>query len=244
MSPAQASRISGRMIWALAAALLLAGGFVLLRACDLAIFPLYGQKYCVAPRSDAMEAERARRTQLQAELQQAELTFAQKPICAPPPPLGSEPLPEPLPLPRPEQQAQPEPLRAPQNLADLKGCWESERGDMEITTDDAERRPIGKVRKCFCFGASGRGQLKVLYTNGVKCRAPLTARLRNGKLSMSYPSFACLSGGKNYGLVPAAIECENDENDVGACTQHEFGQLRAVVTEQYRRVDQDHCENR
>jgi hypothetical protein len=238
------------VIWALAAALLLAAGFVLLRACDLAIFPLHGLKYCAAPRSDLLEAERARRTQLQAELQQAELTFAQKPICAPPPPPRPEPIPDPLPKPLPQplpqphvpdQPAAPEPLKVPQKLSDLRGCWESERGDMDIATDDAERRPIGKVRKCFCFGANGRGQLKLLYTIGVKCRAPVAARLQNGKLTMSYPTFSCVSGGQNYGLVPAYIECENGENDVAACTQHELGQLRTVVTEQYRRVEQDHC---
>jgi hypothetical protein len=83
----------------------------------------------------------------------------------------------------------------------------------------------------------------MLYTNGVKCRAPVSAQLENGKLRMSYPEFSCVSGGKNWGLVPAYIECENGDNDAATCVEHNLGQLGEIVTEKYRRVEQDRCGN-
>ncbi|WP_156898160.1 hypothetical protein [Methylocapsa acidiphila] len=233
--PSVASR---RFIWALAAVLLLAVGFVLLRACDLEIFPLYGHRYCAAPRSEALAAERSRNAAMQAELRQAELTLAQKPKCAQPQPL-------PLPLPQPQPHPlDPEKLKVPKKLSELRGCWESVRGDISIVSDDAEQRPIGKVRECYCFGGNGRGIIKLLYTNGVKCRAPIMARLDSDKLRMAYPKFSCLFVGKDWGLVPADITCENGDDPNGAtCTTYGHGQTRSVTTEQYRRVEQDHCGN-
>ena len=234
---------SGRMIWALAAALLVAVGFVMLRACDFAIFPLYGHKYCLAAHSGTLAAERARMAELQADLQQAELTYAQKPNCALPQPeikpiLKTEQHDEPQPK---QQEPEPEKLKVPKKLSELQGCWESERGDISIVTDDEEKRPIGNVRKCYCFGARGSGQLKLLYTIGVKCGAPVSARLENGKLRMSYPTFTCMSRGKNWGLVPAVIECENGDNDAATCTEHDLGHNAETIVEQYRRVERDHC---
>jgi len=131
----------------------------------------------------------------------------------------------------------------PTKLADLRGCWESVRGDLPIVTDDAEKRPIGNVRKCYCFGADGHGLLKLLYTNGVRCRAGLTAVLRNGDLQMSYPEFGCHYSGKEWGLVPGKIDCHNGDDDAAAtCDTQDFGRSGVTRgTEQYRRVEQDHC---
>jgi len=239
------SAASGRLLWALAAAVLLSIGFVLLRGCDLAIFPLYGQKFCEATRSEALADERARADRLQAELRQAELTYAQKPKCAqaeprretPPPPSPQPPTPPAPPVHEPEQEK----LKVPKRLSELRGCWESARGDLPIVSDDAEERPIGNVRKCFCFGENGRGVLKMLYTNGVKCRAPLVAKLQGDKLVMAHPEFSCPARGKNWGLVPSDTTCE-ESADAATCVTHSHGRHHPTTsTDQFRRVDQDHC---
>jgi hypothetical protein len=239
------------VIWALAAILLLAVGFVLLRACDLSILPLYGKAYCLAPKSDALAAERGRRNQLQAELQQAELTFAQKPICAPPPPPpppGPPPAPEPQPPPEPPRPPEPmrpqepEKLKAPKNLSELRGCWQSVRGDLQYYSDDEEHRPVGpKARECFCFGGDGHGIFKLLYANGVKCRAPLVARIDGDTLRFHHPRVGCPRAGPV--LVPAFVECRNAAGSEAAnCLVHNLGRIRDVTTEHYHRVDEDYCQ--
>jgi hypothetical protein len=232
------------VIWALAAVLLLAVGIVLLRACDLAITPLYGKAYCLAPKSDALTAERARRSQLQAEFQQAELTFAQKPICAPPAPPKTEPAPPPPPLPKAEPAPpQPPELKTPKNLSELRGCWQTVRGDLQLITDDEERRPVGpKVRECFCFNGDGHGVFKLLYADGVKCHAPLAARIDGETLRFRHPVVNCPGAGGDYGLVPTNVECRNAAgSEAATCLVHNLGRIRDVTTERYHRVDKDYC---
>jgi hypothetical protein len=232
--------VPGNVLWALVALLLFASGFLLLHACDLGLFPLFGDKFCVAVHSDALAAEKARMQQLQEQIREAELSLSQKPECGPPPP----PPPPPAPVPPPPQPKVEEQLKVPKKLTDLRGCWESMSGDLKITTDDAEHRLVGTVRKCYCFGSNGHGQLKMRYNNnGVKCRAPIVADLNNGKLRMRYPRFQCPWHGEEFGLVPAEIRCEDTaESDAAVCTVENFGNYANIHDERYRRVERDHCD--
>ena len=217
----------------------------MLRACDLSIFPLYGHKYCLAAHSGALAAERARMAELQTDLQQAELTYAQKPKCAPPAPQSRQAELQP----KPQTDPQPPPLKedklkVPKNLSDLHGCWQTVKGDQQFYTDDEEDRPVGpKVRQCFCFGGDGHGVLKLLYADGVKCRASLVARIDGSTLQFRHPTVHCPGRGDDYGLVPGFVECENIEGSDGAnCLTHNLGRMKVVSTEQYHRVDKDYCQ--
>jgi hypothetical protein len=240
--------VSARIVWMLTALVLFAVALVLLRACDLQALPLYAHKYCAASRASALAAEIERHTQLQEQLRLAELRIAEQPLCQPSPrPTQHADIAPPTPQPTPPLQPTPSPteekLRVPPKLSDLRGCWESVRGDLPIVSDDEKKLPIGNVRQCYCFGANGQGQLKLLYTNGVRCRAPVAARLTDGKLQLSYPRFSCVVGGKEWGLVPGRIECRNDDNptEAATCDWISTGRRVETGTEQYRRVEQDHC---
>ncbi len=236
-------------LWVFFAALLVASGVVVLRACELGALPLFGQRYCVAIKpDDPMAAERGRAQELQARIREAELRIAEKPNC-PPPAIAPEPdKPQPIkevPPPRPDPQPPnvEEQLKIPTKIADLKGCWESVRGDLDIVTDDERELPIGKVRKCYCFGANGRGQLKLSYTDGARCRAPIAADLRADTLRIHQPEFQCAWKGQNRGLVPFEITCRGvAEGEAALCDIQSLGRRRNVTSgEQYRRVEKDHC---
>jgi len=237
-------------LWVLAATLLVACGLVLLRACDFGLMPLFGQRYCAVNKpDDALAAERARVQELQAQIREVELRIAEKPSCAPPPRPKIEPdqtlpihdIPPPMTDPQPPKAE--DQLKIPNRIADLKGCWESVRGDLDIVTDDAEERPIGKVRKCYCFGANGRGQLKLSYTDGAKCRSPISADLSGDTLRIHQPHFNCTWKEQNRGLVPAEITCRAAaENEAALCDVQNLGLTRNFFSgEQYRRVEKDHC---
>ena len=236
-------------LWVFFAALLVACGVVVLRACELGPLPLFGQRYCVASKpDDPLAAERGRAQELQARIREAELRIAEKPSC-PPPTIAPEPdNPQPIkevppPNPNPEPPKVEEQLKIPTKIADLKGCWESVRGDLDIVTDDERELPIGKVRKCYCFGANGRGQLKLSYTDGAKCRAPISADLRADTLRMHQPEFQCAWRGQNRGLVPFEITCRGVAGGEAAlCDIQSLGRRRNFTSgEQYRRVEKDHC---
>jgi hypothetical protein len=235
-----------KLLWISAVALLGAGGVVVLHACDLAIFPLYGRKFCAAPRSEALARERTRNALLLARLREAELTFAQKPVCRPPPPApapelpqGDQPPEQKKAPPAPKQQ---ETLRVPDRLEDLRGCWQTIRGDQRFVTDDEEQRPVGPtVRICFCFGDNGHGTIKLLYADGVKCRAPLKARIDRRQLNFRHPAVDCHRG-DDYGVVAGEVICENrDESGAARCLTHNLGRMRSDSTDQYRRVEPDYC---
>lgn len=235
-------------LWLTLPILLVACGLALLRACDLGPLPLFGLRYCVAAEPDsAFAAERARAQELQARIREAELRIAEKPICGPP--LGPKNEREtqlnppiiPHTGPNPEEPTI-DPLTIPKKISELKGCWESVRGDLPIVTDDEEERLVGHVRKCYCFGANGRGQLKMSYTEGAKCRAPIYADLSGETLRIHQPKFSCIRRGQNKGLVPAEITCRGAESEAAACDEQIFARKRTSRTgDQYRRVGKDHC---
>ncbi|HXW23840.1 MAG TPA: hypothetical protein VEK73_03760, partial [Xanthobacteraceae bacterium] len=176
-------RIAG---WTAFAALVVGIGVVFLAACDLGIKPLFGLRYCrSSAAAPDLSAERERERALRERIHEAELRIAQLPACAentppplrppvsppstppalPPTTLPQQPplqtAPEQPPLQTPPRQTSPaedEQLKIPERVADLNGCWRSERGDIDLVSDDAEQRPVGKVRICYCFGSNGRGR--------------------------------------------------------------------------------------
>jgi len=232
------------VLWLVLAALLSVCGLLTLRACDLGPIPLFGGRYCAtAAQTDALAVERARARDLEERVREAELRIAEKPACAPPqqPEKRREPSPPPVNTPTvppvpPEQQ-----LTVPKKISELKGCWESVRGDLEIVSDDEERRPIGKVRQCYCFGARGVGEFELSYSDGAKCRAPITAELDDDALKIHQPRFHCVWKGQQRGLVPTEIVCHGAQSEAASCEYETLGRMHTKGVEQYRRVPLGHC---
>ena len=132
--------------------------------------------------------EQERRADLRDRLRQAQLQLARKPICALPVKEAlSAPEPTPSPQLEPRQQTE-EVMKFPEKIEDLKGCWQSERGDIDVVADTPERKPWGKVRICFCFGTNGRGSIRYRFFEGDRCLGPLSAKLTAGNCSCSIRS--------------------------------------------------------
>jgi hypothetical protein len=180
------------------------------------------------------------------------LRLARLPVCATPSPspLPPEPkkearvvppAPQPTPTPQPSPTATPEPpeqLKIPKNLFELKGCWQSVRGDIEII--DQEQNPAGAVRVCYCFGNNGRGSVKAVYTDGVKCRASLQARIYSDRLVMKHQDLRCSNS--YYNIYPGQIECRGTtERDSAACEWHTLHTTPSNEIEKYQRVPPEHC---
>ncbi len=239
-------RIDSRTgLWCLFGALIVLAGSILIPACDLALRPLFGFRYCVTGiKNNALALERLRARDLELRIHEAELRLAEKPACPKPPP---KPSPAPLPPPVPEPQPEPKPgeaerLKIPKRISELKGCWESVSGEIPIVSDDEEQRPIGSVRKCYCFNEAGRGQLKLLYTDGAKCRGPISARIAGTALQIHQPAFRCAWHGDNRGLVRSEINCHAGENESATCDTQNLGRNRTHREgDQYQQVPKDHC---
>lgn len=229
--------LSRTLLWGLFALLLVASGSTVLSACDFAVRPLFGLNYCAAAKQGAgLETETARARELEARLRDAELALAEKPEC----PRREARRVEPPPQQQPQKPV--EELKLPEKVADLKGCWESVNGEQPITTDTPEQRPIGKVRTCYCFGSDGAGRVKLLYTDGVKCRGPISARISGTTLRIEQPAFNCPSNGVNHGLVASRTVCHADENGSASCDTQWLGRMQnRVPDEKYRRVEKDRC---
>jgi hypothetical protein len=238
------------VLWGVFALLTLAGGYTMLRACDLGIRPLFGFSFCIAPQSDtALAAERERQDQLRTNLHSAELRLAQLPICPPPPkPVPPKPVPPPKPVTPPKPVPPPDPVPPPKpvenlndikKVEDLKGCWQSAGGDIDIVTDDAEHKPLGKARFCYCFGDSGRGTAQVRYTDGDLCRAPLQAKTQPGKVLLHHEQIPCQTHGP---FIGEDITCANSQSNETTCEIQNLGKnLRQKFSQQFIRVTEEHC---
>jgi hypothetical protein len=252
--PTQAQLMAG---WAAFAFLMGCCGYLALAACDLGIRPLFALKYCSVPASpDRLADQRARETDLRDRIHQAEMHLARLPVCAAPSPspLPPEPKkearvvpptptptpsPTPTPTPQPSPTATPEPpeqLKIPKNLFELKGCWQSVRGDIEII--DQEQNPAGAVRVCYCFGNNGRGSVKAVYTDGVKCRASLQARIYSDRLVMKHQGLTCSASDHN--IRAGELECKGTEGDAATCDWSTWGS-HGGNDENYQRVPPERC---
>ncbi len=235
------------VLWGAFALLVLTGGYVMLRACDLGFAPLFGAAACAAPiPDDKLAAEREREAHLRSGIHTEEIRLALLPACPqplppkpnPPAPLPNPPEPKPKPPePKPEPQIV-QKFEVPKKVEELKGCWQSARGDIEMTTDDAEQKPIGKARFCYCFGGTGRGVVQVLYSDGDVCRAGLTARISADQVFMHHDKVFCR---KHTFQVPADITCGNDQSNETVCEIHNLGRTGNRFSEQFIRVSDEHC---
>jgi hypothetical protein len=222
--------------WGVFAALLVAIGIVFLAACDLNIRPLFGLRYCVShAHAPDLRAQREHERELQNRVHEAELRLAQLPVCTPSP----KPQPKDKDVPSPSPKEKEAELKVPSRLEDLRGCWQSLRGDIEIVSDDAEAKPMGKVRMCYCFGTNGRGKAKWQFTDGRSCETGLTATLKDNELDMAHGSANCTD---HSTMVPAEITCKGQADGDTNCDTQSLGQTRRrAVDEKYQRVSDEHC---
>jgi hypothetical protein len=244
--PQNAQLIAG---WITFALLVGCCGYLALAACDLGIRPLFALGYCsVHAAPDRLADQRARERDLRDRIHEAELRLARLPVCAaPPPPPPREPkkeakveapAPQPTPTPQPSPTETPQPqeqLKIPKSLSELKGCWQSARGDLPLVTDDEERRPVGNVRICYCFGDKGRGSVRYRYTDGRKCSGPARARLSDGKLMIDEPEHCA---------VRAVVTCNSQgEGNSAICDVVSYGRTPGggYTDEKFQRVTEEHC---
>jgi hypothetical protein len=122
----------------------------------------------------------------------------------------------------------------------LKGCWQSARGDIEIVSDDTEKRHVGNAR-CYCFGSNGRGTARERFSDGDVCRAPLKAKIAGGKVFMHHGQMPCHR--RRGPGVGANITCaNNDESNETTCEIQNLGYLETRITEQFVRVSEEYCD--
>jgi len=241
------------VLWVAFSLLILTGGFVMLRACDLGFHPLFGSTSCPAPTRDAeLIAERERQDHLRSDIHKEEIRLALLPACPiplPPKPQPLQPKPDPI-SPKPEPiPPKPDPVppkqiveefKVPDKVEDLKGCWQTARGDIEMTTDDAARTSIGKVRICYCFGDNGKGMVQSRYTDGDVCRGSLNAHISpdHKHVIMHHDQAPCQKHGPQ---VAADIKCGNDQSDKTQCEIQNLGKIHNKFTEEFIRVTNEHC---
>lgn len=227
-------------MWALFAIMLAVEGYLALAACDLGIKPLFGLRYCKVDESPgALADELARRRQLLARLQEAELKKAQTPICEPPPPPHPPP-----PPPAPDDGSKDE-LKIPQHKEELEGCWQSVRGDIPFYTDDEKRAFTGSARICYCFAKNGRGTIRQTYLEGqgpaagAVCQTRLKAVLKPGELLLEHPEVPCTKGGN---VNAATIICRSTEDGTASCELTYKSRIpENPSTEKFRRVPNEYC---
>ncbi|MGO9008050.1 MAG: hypothetical protein ACLQIQ_19925 [Beijerinckiaceae bacterium] len=224
------------VLWAAFALLILTGGYVMLRACDFGFLPLFGTTSCALPTHDAeLAAEREREAHLRSSIHSEEIRLALLPTC--PNPLPQKPEPQPKPEPKPVIV---EEFKIPKKVEELKGCWQTARGDIDMTTDDAARTPIGKVRICYCFRANGQGMVQSRYTDGDICQGSLRAQISpdHKHVFMHHDQVNCQKHGYQ---VPADITCGNDQSDQTTCEIQNLGRIGNKFSEQFIRVSDEHC---
>jgi hypothetical protein len=256
--PAQALSIAG---WTVFAFLVGCCGYLALAACDLGIRPLFALGYCsVHAAPDGLADQRARERGLLDRIHEAELHLARLPVCAPPPPPSESkkearvvtPAPQPTPTPQPtpapgasptpepsptETPQPPEQLKIPKNLSELKGCWQSEQGDLAMKDDHGN--PTGEVRLCYCFGNNGRGSARAVWSNGVRCQGPLQARIYSERLVMRHQSLKCSDD--YYDIYPGEIECKGTTEENSTTCTWRTARSTSNESEKYQRVPPEHC---
>jgi hypothetical protein len=241
-------RVLGAAAWAIFAFIVGCGSYQALTACDLGPRPIFGLSYC-APHStpDHLADQHARERDLRTHIHEAELRIARLPSCLASPSSPPEPRKQvhtDAPPPRPEAaDASTEELKIPQNVAKLKGCWESVRGDITLFSDDERHRPMGDVRVCYCFTDDGQGATRYIYSDGSKCVGPLRVRLSSDRLLINHGQIPC-SGPSNHGsVVPGEIDCKTGtEGESAICNWLSNGRfLIRRDNLRYRRVTEAHC---
>ena len=245
-------RVLSVALWLAFAAIVAAGGGVLLHACGLSMLSL-GWNFCPTTPT-ALSAESARRVALSKEVHQLKLDLAQKNLtCASIPP----PRPPPLELPthagkpRPQQTAllkpppppppppkPPEPAKPPpsvpadrwekKDLSMIAGCWQIGRDSME-----ALRYPNGRSEDCsikagtICFGDNGSGrreESRVCPSLGsYVCVAPVTGTFASdGTLRTTQPKVQCGAPTSWMGPPMNDLTCRRVSDELIMC-RHYYG---------------------
>jgi hypothetical protein len=232
-------------LWAIFALAILTGGYAMLRACDLERLPLFGYTSCEAPAHIRdLATEREREADLRSRIHAAEIRLALLPICYKPAPQKPPELKVVLPKPpeaKPPKEDAPqfvEKFEMPKTLEDLKGCWQSARGDIDIITNDAERKHIGTARFCYCFRSDGHGIALMRFDDGDICRAPLIARINPGKVFMHHGEVPCR---RHVPHVGSNITCSQDQSDETTCEIQDLGRNKEKLSEQFIRVSDESC---
>jgi hypothetical protein len=237
------------ILWVAFAVLILTGGYVMLRACDFGFAPLFGSTSCAGPAHAAeLAAERERQDHLRTGIHKEEIRLALLPACPKPlPPKPLPPKPQPIiqqPIEQPIQQPIQKPIveqfKIPDKVEELKGCWQSANGDIEMSTDDAAHTSLGKVRICYCFRANGQGMVQSRYTDGDVCQGGLTARLSpdHKRVFLHHDQAPCQKHGPQ---VAADITCGNDKSDRTQCEIQNLGVTHNKFTQEFIRVSDEHC---
>ncbi len=238
--------------WLAFAALVVLGGRLMLDACEVRPWPVFGNAYCPRPPprdSAALDAERDREQVLRSRLRRAEFQLAALPSCQPPAPEPPPPMaPEPPPVekiadlpPPPPEPPKSEDLKIPDRVEDLQGCWQSDRGDISIVTDSFRPRPIGVVRVCYCFDDRGRGTIKQDFKDGDHCSGRLTVKLAPNDLKVHHGVIPC-SGNKRP-HIGETITCKGTTGQTATCNASQHGRvLRGPTTdERFHRVPEEAC---
>jgi hypothetical protein len=212
-------------LWIAFALLISAGGYVMLRACDLEILPLFGNACQTQTYSGDLVTARERQASLHSRIHAAEIRVALIAVC-------SRPV-------KPDDRQAVRKFEIPKDIEDLEGCWQSSRGDIDIVSDDAEQRHLGQARFCYCFRNNGQGIAQIRYADGEVCSTALTARLLPGSVTMHHEAIDCRH---NTGLVAGAITCRNDgQSSEATCEIAGRGQSGNKVVEQFVHVGNDYC---
>lgn len=253
-------RATGYVAIALFSFLLLVGSFAVLRsAMDACAIRALGFELTACappppapspPRAPSADAQLASENQrLAEELRRLETRLASLRSCPlPPPPPPPEPVVQPPPPPPPppvtakaelppDNPTEPEKLKIPDKLQDLAGCWQSDQGDIPVVSP--EGATTGHVRVCYCFGTTGRGSIRIAYTDGQICDGQIRAELTNQELTIVQPQFNCRGrGGVERGLARARTVCSNDGSDSASCNYSSPPRRR---TDRYLKVTPQHC---
>jgi hypothetical protein len=220
-------RIVVFLLWVVFATVMVGIAYEFLLACDLSM-PVFGFRYCQKTQAglfSKIETQAERKRSLKARLHDAEIRAASLPVCQ-----------------RQEPQAPPpERLTMPGRVEDLRGCWQSDRGDTDVFTDDEAMRFIAKRRTCLCFDGNGEGRVRMTYDNGAKCDGPLTANLQGDRFTVRFPNVPC-SDGSHY--VSTDVVCTNSAG-AASCDWRTHGYRRRVILgDKYHRVEASYCEAR
>jgi len=115
------------------------------------------------------------------------------------------------------------------------------RGDIEMTSDDAERRHTGSVRICYCIANNGRSETRYIYQDGDKCFGRLRVQISDDRLLMKHGRIDC-TGNKGF-VVPTDIMCSKKPGeDSATCDTRSHGRFPATTSdEKYHRVDPESC---
>jgi hypothetical protein len=248
--------------WAAFVVVIAVAAHLVLAACDLGSHPLFGLTYCRAEAVPApMVAERDRERNLLDRLHETQVNLSRLPVCLPNPPrreperrADNVPPPQPPPPPQPERRAEspaatpPSPapddrLTVPRNLNDLNGCWQSVRGDLNMVSDDAEERPLGTMRICYCLGSDGRGTTRYIFQDGGRCIGPLRAQISQDRLTMKHATIKCTGKANLDHVVPTDIICSNKAGeDTASCDSYSHGDTpSSSLGEKYHRVSFEYC---